>query len=145
MITQKTKIVLPDFGKIYKNRKGIKLIMETGTQEKQKSKSLKLLIKGSLVIIGLFIVFYCSVAVILIHFGKDFEINKNIEINRNNGIDKGNENNEIDKKVEIDKKNIISKYFENKIFILILVIISLPILVFIIVFFRFSCFKNIQP
>jgi len=112
--------------------------MVTETQKIPNLKSLKLLIKGSLVIIGLFIVLYCSVAVILLHFGENLESKKNIEISSNNGNDKGNENNEIGKKIVIDK-NIMSKNFEYKIFILILVLIGLPILVFIIVFFRFSC------
>ena len=113
--------------------------MEMKIKEIMKSKSLKVFIKGSLIIIGLIIVLYCSVAMLLIHFCKDFEINKNIEINIDNKTDKGNENNETGNEVEINKKNIISKCFYNKIFILILVIIILPILVFLIVFFRFSC------
>jgi len=109
------------------------------TQDILNSKSVKLLIKGSLVIIGLFIVLYCSVTVFLLHYVNKFESNKNIEISRNNETDKSDKNNEIEKKVVTSKKNVISNYFEYKIFILILVLLCLPILVFLIIFLRFSC------
>ena len=53
--------------------------METEKTEKAEkkdilnSKSLKLFIKSSLVIIGIFVVLYCGNVALLLHFGKNFE------------------------------------------------------------------------
>jgi len=45
------------------------------TSDILKSKSLKSLIKGSLVILGLFIVLYCGIDILLLLFSKKFEYN----------------------------------------------------------------------
>jgi len=93
-------------------------------------KSLKLFIKGSLVLIGLFAVLYCGVAVLILNSGDKLEISKNIK----NDNDEDHENG---KKIVIDKKIIIGKNIENNLCVSILVL-TIPL----IVFFIFSCFMK---
>jgi len=107
------------------------------------SKSLKVFIKGSLVLIGLFAILYCGIIALLLRPDKNFDISKNIETSKN--IDKYNDNNElgknneITKNVIIDKKNVTGRNIEDNVLILIFSLVGLPIVVFVIVFFRFSC------
>ena len=127
------------------------------------SKSLKGFIKGSLVLIGLLFILSFGVAALLICFDKNIDANKNIEFDNNNESDNNNENDrniKIDKKIEIGRKIDISKhieidnndkivkinnniktgrYFECKVFTLILLLIILPLIIFLTVFLRFSC------
>jgi len=58
-----------------KNRKKEEFFMETEKIDILKSKSLKEFIKGSFVIIGLFVVLYCCIDMFVIFFGKNFEYN----------------------------------------------------------------------
>ena len=99
------------------------------------SKSVKGFIKGSLVLIGLFFVLSCVVAVIVLNFGDKFEISKNIEnVKTDKEKSEGGENNGIGKKIVIDKKYIIGKNNCTLIFILVV-----PLIVFLLVFFKISC------
>jgi len=126
------------------------------------SKSLKGFIKGSLVLIGLFFILSFGVAALLIYFDKNIDANKNIEIDNNNETGNNSENDrnvKIEKKIEIGKniditkhieidnndnkininKNIkTGKYFECKVFALILTLIILPLIIFLTVFLKFS-------
>jgi len=91
------------------------------------SKSVKGFIKGSLVLIGLFFVFSCGVAVLLFPFDKKLEIEKNIEVTKNT---------EISRDIKIDEN------IENKVFLLILVLIiplTVLLIFFLIIFYIFYC------
>jgi len=91
-------------------------------------KSVKGFIKGSLVLIGLFAVLYCGVAVFVLNSGDKLDSNKNIETNKN--IEAG-------KNIKIDKKEI-SKKIDYKAFALILILTILPLMIFFFIFFKFS-------
>jgi len=105
------------------------------------SKSVKGFIKGFLVLIGLFAVLYCGVAVFLLNSGDKIEINKNIETNKD--IKTSNETNiNNSKDIQIEKNIEISKKFDCKIFILFLILIIIPLIIFFFVFLKFSCFMK---
>jgi len=99
------------------------------------SKVLKTFVKGSFVLVGLIFVLSYGVAALLLHFDRNIEINNSHEINKY--IE--NEKIETKKIVDIDKRTEISKNLECKVFALILVLICLPIIIFILVFIKFSC------
>jgi len=106
------------------------------------SKSARGLIKGSLLLIGLFAVLYCGVAVFLLNFEDKIETNKNNETIKNIETIKNteeNKNSETNKEIENINNNIeISKKFDCKIFILFLILIIIPLIIFFLVFFKFS-------
>jgi len=107
------------------------------------SKSVKGFIKGSLVLIGLFAVLYCGVAVFLLNSGDKIEINKNIETNKDIKTSNENETNiNNSKDIQIEKKIEISKKFDCKIFILFLILAIIPLIIFFFVFLKFSCFMK---
>jgi len=97
------------------------------------SKSLKAFIKGSLVLIGLFFILSCGVAVLLFSFDKKIEIKKNVEISKN--ID-------LEKSIEVNKNLEIGKNNENNVCALIKVL-TIPLIVFLIflliIYFSFYC------
>jgi len=102
------------------------------------SKAVKAFIKGSLVLIGLFFVLSCGVAVLLFPFDKNLKIAKNFTIN--NTFEIAN-NLEVDKNFENVNNLENSDNLKNKARVLILVLI-IPLIFlfifFIILFFRFS-------
>ena len=105
-----------------------------GMRDVSHSKELKVFIKGAFVLIGLIFILSYGVAVILLHFNRNTEINKNYEISKNIDSDKTIE---IEKTVEIGKENIIGINLECKVFVLVLILVIFPILVFLCVFIGF--------
>jgi len=102
------------------------------TQKILDSKSVKGFIKGSLVLVGLFAILYCGVAVSVLNLGDKYKVSKNIETSKDSdGIYK---NNEISKKIVIDRKYIIGKNIECNVFVLICGILVIPFIIFIFVF-----------
>jgi len=112
------------------------------TKEINNYRILKTFIKSSFILIGLFYILSCCVAVFLL------QPNKNIEIKKNNEI--SNNINDIDKKFDVNKKVKTREKLESEVLALILKLIGIPTLVFIIVFFSsfcllkkyFSCLSN---
>jgi len=104
------------------------------------SKSVKGFIKGSLVLIGLFVVLYCGVAILLFSFNKNIEISKSPKIYKNCKAIEANEDNVISKNIINDKKIEIIKRIDCKLFVLLLILIIIPLIIFFFVFFKFSYF-----
>jgi len=106
------------------------------------SKSVKAFIKGTFVLIGLFFIFSCIVAVLLFPFdrkldsGKKIEVNKKIEVSENTI----SENKEISKNSE--NVNNSNNNNNNKVWSLIFVL-TIPFLVLLLflltIFLRFAC------
>jgi len=97
------------------------------TPEILNSKSLKGFIKGSLALIGLYVVLSFGVSAFIIYSDKYYEINKNINNNKN---------------YEGEKNILISKIIDCKSFLLILILTIPPLIIFVIIFFKFSRFME---
>ena len=107
------------------------------------SKAVKAFIKGSLVLIGLFFVLSCGVAVLLFPFDKNLKIAKNFTINNNFEIANNLEvskNYEVRKNLGADKNLENSDNFKNKVCVLIFVL-TIPLIVLFIFFW--TRFNNI--
>jgi hypothetical protein len=133
MTARNCQSCFPVLAKLTKREKEGLLFMEM--PDILKSKSVKGFIKGSLVLIGLFAVLYCGVAVFLLNSGDKIEINKNIETSNENETNINNS-----KDIQIEKNIEISKKFDCKIFILFLILAIIPLIIFFFVFFKFSYF-----
>jgi len=124
---------------LWKKREKEGLVMENS--EVTNSKSFKVFIKGSLVLIGLFFALSCIVTVLLFHFDKNYEISKELKSNNNPEISKSIDNNpEIGNNINIIKNINITNNFNIDICSLIKFLITPLIVLLIFILIIFSIF-----
>ena len=102
------------------------------------SKTLKMFIKGTFVLIGLILVLSYGLALFLLRF------DRNIEISENKNITETGYNIENGSNPESKIKKITGKYHEENVFNLIYFLVSISIIIVFLILFEISCFMKLH-